>query len=126
MSGSEKTIAALVRDEVDDVIRWSVFKPYGPIRIVRYRKHGVSLVVPQRVVRNTEPVGPDRLNIDIDLAFISWETVETICLKAFLIDESPGQFYEQWCDEEGYYEEAREVVRDIVWKRYYELYPHRR
>lgn len=105
--------------EVDD----PVFGGVGAVqpRVIRYRRHGVQYVRPEGELRNTEPVGPAVFYVDGIIAEIDKGTLETICLKAILFSTIPNEFYDEFCDAQGYYDEARDFIRDLVWSRYIEL-----
>lgn len=110
-----------MRRGLDEVLyEHSVDKRPEPC-VIRYRAHGVQLVRVFGEKRNTEPVGPDKLFIDGIIAEIDASTLETIVLKAILADAHPQEWYDEYCNQKGYYDEAREFIRDIVWRRYDEL-----
>lgn len=80
-----------------------------------------QLVSSTRNIPNTLPVGDDYIEERDVVAAIQQHDVDAMALAAIYFNEPTYTFYDDYCNEKGYYNEARDFVRDIVWGRYYEL-----
>lgn len=80
-----------------------------------------QLVSAYRIEPNTEPIGGPFIEHRDVVAAIQAHEVDAIALAAIYFEHNPNFWYEKFCNEKGYYGEARDFVRDIVWGRYLEL-----